>query len=232
MTTYEELDRTVYEHIRRQLVTIGALPDRKLMTAAAYKAAKDVLEANGTLIEVFGQGGTEARDKKKINRITILRRNTQRGSLGAFGIHSINPVYDNSGNTEPENIVSYTKVRQPSGCKNVIYEIRSIAVKTKYERIMIKAINDALGYGDYINIVDPATLNNVEGKEEFLAIAGDVDVSSTNFIERLFTYQYLDVWVDEPVTVSTTIVPITEIDWNNTFPAGTPPDNDNVVVPD
>lgn len=224
MTTYEQLDRTIYEHIRRELVTAGVLPDRKLLTAKQYAIAKQALKTAGNLIDVFGSGSSEARDRKEVDRITILRKNTQRGSLGSKGV-----FYFEAQKDVDDNIVGYTKTKPPTGNKNVIYEIRIIAVTAKSERIMITAVNDALGYGDYINIVDPITLEGIEDKMEFLAIAGDVDVSTTDFMERLITYQFTEVWVDASKVISTTVKPILEVHWNNTFPEGTPSDNENAV---
>ncbi len=208
---YEQLDRTIYELIRRELVSIGALPDRKILSPTQYAQALSILRAEGSLIELFGQGSLEARDKKEVSRITILRKNTQLGTLGANHISEFKPTLN-----EQDEVVSFDKMKQPTRSKNVVYEIRSIALSTQKERLMIQAISKALGF-DYVNLVDPITLEDVEGELVLLNMLGDVDVSVMDFTERLFTYAFMDIWVDEAIVERGSIPPIQRITWDFTM---------------
>ena len=123
VVTLEEIDRTIYELIRKRLVADGYLPD-----IANYRTEKDYIEAKkqieaqkGFVIELHGVGTPEARDERIICEITIDRKQIEAGMLGGE-----TPQFKKDQNTG-----KFTKEKIPAICSDVRYEIRVFLLKKR-----------------------------------------------------------------------------------------------------
>lgn len=186
---YTELDRTLFELIRRRLVVLDLLPDVTLYTTAeAFSAAKTAHTTAGkTLVEVFGTGSTASRDRKESHRIVINRKGTAEGTIGG------RTVYYEPKEVEVGEPARFNKKRRPEETVMVNYEIRLVTNSTEVERKCSSAIFSALGIKRYVQMFNGNTFTN---KSALLIFKGDAEVNSTDFIERLYMFGYLEIWLD------------------------------------
>jgi len=200
----ESLDRTIFELVRLKLVEKGLLPDiTAYATLELYEAAKKTW--GPILVEVFGVGQSKARDKKGSHRIVIDRKGLAMGTLGG------NTTYheENADYLEGEDFKRFTKKRRPENTFNVNYEIRIITNSTSVDRKLSDVMYSSLGTHRFTKLIEGEVFGT---KSALIVYNGDVDVSSTDFIERLFMYMYSDVWLDSTSeTLSTSIAPLLEI---------------------
>jgi len=204
----ESLDRTIFELLRLRLVAIGYLPDITLFsTLAEYEAEKKAWEADPskTLVEVFGVGPSKARNRKESHRILIDRKKSSVGSLGGNTIH----YTENAEELPDEDFKRFTKRRRPENTFNVHYEIRIITDSARVDRKLSDVIYSGLGTKRATKLFEG---NDFGDKLALLVYDDDVDVSSTDFIERMYQYSFMDVWLDSTSEVlSDNIAPILEI---------------------
>lgn len=186
---FTELDRTVYELIRLKLVASDLLPDITLYaTAVAYESAKIAHVAAGKkLVEVFGVGSSEARDKKASHRIVVDRKATSTGTLGGG-----TPYYVPIAVAEGEDPRFQKKIR-PEMSSNVNYEVRLITNSTEMDRLCSQLIYASLGIRRHTKLLTGGVLGSKMG---LIVFGGETNVSSTDFTERLFQYGFPDVWLD------------------------------------
>jgi len=208
--TYEEIDRTIFELIRLEIVRLGFLPDvtSYLTDNAAYQVAKNNLRNtldDKQLIDIFGVGTTDARDEKTVNKITVRRKEAPKGTLGGFPVVEYDPI--TVGNT----VTGFNKFKMPEHTKNIKYEIRYISRSVKFARIMSQIIEDTIGVRRYINPVkNDGSFDTV--KNFFIEMSNEVDVSDDNVIEYLFTYDVKDVFIQRRRQINTApIVPLTTV---------------------
>lgn len=192
MLSLETIDRTIFELLRTGCVSYGILPDWRVMVGttlqdkqAAYESAKTTIRTTKEIVEVFGIGSAESRDAKLINRITMARKSTKMGNVGASGVVGFEKRPD--GN--------FNKFKYPDSTVNIAYEIRTISKKTQYERIMSNIVSSRLGRRTALKSVDSNW--HFTGEDFLIEFAGAVNVSSTDFIEWIFNYNVLDVWLDD-----------------------------------
>lgn len=197
--SYEELDRTLFEHIRLKVVELNYLPDIALYTTQnAYKTAKDTLRASlpdKQLIEVYGVGAAENRDEKTVSKIVIDRKSAPRGSLGGW------PATFFEERTVGSSVV-YDKKMYPDQTRNVRYEIRYITNTAKYARILSEIIDYALGTKKFLNSVNPSTLAIDPDKCFYMLLQNEVDVSSNELMEYVFTYEIQDIFLKRLIDIA------------------------------
>lgn len=193
----EQVDKTIYEHIRLVLVAQGFLPDIKLMAdQAAYKAAKKVINDAGVkeVIEVFGNGSSESRDGTIPHKIVITRVASGAGEIGGGGAHI--PEYEE---WDDNGTIKYIKKVSGEGSRTYSYEIRVLTNSSKYDRILGIIINKALGLRRHVNLVDINTGAILTDEWLYLFSTGEVDLREPNLIERLHTYTIPDANITEEV---------------------------------
>jgi len=199
----ETLDRTIYEHLRRELVKRGHLPDITTFNSKeTYKTAKNTIKGTTGkyLIEIFGLGASESRDKKQSHSIIINRKPIVPSELGG-GTEYFTP------NKNGEVIESYTKGKYPERSADVGYEVRIITNTVKVDRIITDVIFKALGWSKNIaTIVDGS--HNLDTKTVQCVFTGDVNVTSTDFIEKIYNYTLKEVWLDSTAEVYEGTIPV------------------------
>lgn len=226
--TRENVDRTLFELLRKGVVAAGYLPDVSLFAGNpnGYKAAKLALQnslPDKQLIEVFGVGSAEARDEKIVNKIVINRKREKQGTMGGFPSMRFTEYKNGLGQNR------FKKEFLPAYCKDVEYEIRFITNSTKYERVLSNIMDTVLGLRAYSKIYDN-TGAQIPDEEILIEQTGDLDVSSTKLVERLFMYTVPDVWLQENKLIQDNIVPMTTVSLGVTPEPAITPDTTIEIV--
>ena len=199
--TYEELDRTLFEHVRLSLVELGHLPDIVTFVGdpTGYATAKVALGSN--LIEIHGVGYGDTRDDKKPNEIVIDRSGAKNGSIGA------SPAYQFEAYDAGSGSIKYRKYELPDGSRDVDYTIRTITNRASTERIMTEILYGVFGQNRYIQVFNGDL--TVKGTQKlFIVSNGDVNVSTIDFMERLHSFIATDVWLDKKRLIIADVVPL------------------------
>lgn len=206
MTTYslEQLDRTIYEHLRLETVRAGYLPDITQYTSGtAWQSARNTLRGTlgGQLIDVFGVGSGDEREELTGAKIIVNRTDERNGSIGAGG--SIMQAVNDG----------FVKSTLPQTCSSITYEVIVSADSVKYERIISNIVSRAFGKMRHIKMVQSnGTLSTVDSI--FIRLAQKLDQSSLYFIQKLCTFIVEDIFLSTDVTVDDVdIVPINSIEF-------------------
>lgn len=195
----EEIDRTLYECLRLELVSLGYLPDIvQFNTENDYlKAKKDIEDGKGFVVELHGVGSTEVRDAVQVCNVTLDRKGIPAGSLGGGTFQYI-----------PNSNGKFDKEQIPSMSSNVTYEVRVLSNSTKSERIITEMLLRVFGHRVYIPVLQQY---NPDKKKNFLLISqGSVNVTATNLLERVFTFVVPDVWLGKSALIEE-IPPLTSV---------------------
>nr|DAJ85231.1 MAG TPA: hypothetical protein [Caudoviricetes sp.] len=198
VVTLEEIDRTIYELIRKRLVDDGYLPEiTNYTTEKDYIVAKKQIEVQkGFVIEVHGVGTPEARDERIVCEITIDRKQIEAGSLGGETPQFIK-----------DNVTGkFTKEKIPAICSDVHYEIRVFSNSIHKERIAFQILMEIFTHRNYYPITE--TYNPDRDKWLLFTSRGSTDVSSTDVREHLFYYIAEDVWLGKLDTIRRDIAPM------------------------
>ena len=132
----DDIDKTIFELIRKELVSLGLLPDS--LTSVDYDLDKANLKAilpNGS-IEVFGVSSWQNRDMKMLSRFVIDRTEIKKGQIGGGGI-----IEDR----HTENGQDVIRVYKLSSSKNITYEIRFSTDSQEYELLSNSIISSTFG---------------------------------------------------------------------------------------
>lgn len=194
--TYEEIDRILFERIRRELVRIGHLPDVTAFAGnpAGYENAKTVIRNSGkTVIEVFGPGAPDARDEKSFCKIVIDRTRRSRGSWGSAGV----PIYTSR---EIEGRTVIDRSIAPDNNFDLDYQVRLISKRIADDRIMSQVMDNVLPSMGYVPTIQPNGTNS--GHKVLVTFSGDLLISDKHFIERMYRYSIEDVWLTKPKTIA------------------------------
>lgn len=193
----ESVDRTIYEHIRLELVRRGFLPNKWDFQndKDGYEAAREVIknDPNKFLIDVFGTGASESRDKKHSHSLVVNRIGISPSDLGGGS-----EFYKPNTNDQDE-VENFTKGKYPDTASNLNYEVRVITNSIKAERIIFSVLTKALGYTKELATVTSGS-NTLSSNTVTCKFEGTVDVTSTDFIELIYRYNLKDVWLEEGVT--------------------------------
>lgn len=205
--TYEEIERTLYLKMLRLATSMGYAVDitqyqpRNGANETAYLTARqDVLDAGNELIDVFNISEADSRGEKLVNRIVINLRSIDPGSV----YHSGETYYDE---VSPNH---YDTKTVEGGLQVLRYDIRSVTKSAKYDRICRQIILGALtnSKATISTVKDDYTFDT--NKNFLIQHIGSTDVNQTDFLERLYTFDVTDVWIDEfdTSTIETGIVPL------------------------
>lgn len=205
--TLAQLDRTIFEYLRLELVLAGYLPAYPVtgvLDGQEWEAA--LLAHTGTLVEIFGVGVPTNRGSKEGNRIVINRKTMEIGGLGG------NTTYFEKN--EPNNPLStFTKRIRGLQSYNVFYEIRSVSADVKTDRIITELIIKVLGAGRYLAMFKdgPNVLREFDTNRLLLRWNGTADIRATDQLEQMHKYYFEDVWIGEDQILNAAVPPLTKI---------------------
>lgn len=202
--TLEDVDRTIYELIRLKVVAAGLLPDiTNYATAQDYNDAKEALAATtkyNQIVEVIGVGAMNARDEKRTCRIVIDRKSIVQGEIGSYGVTEFDRNVDGQ---------TFTKSRRDSTTYDLQYDIRCISNSAHYDRILNGIVLQTFSLVSYQSIVDGTGF----GEDQLLITQVDSrNVTSSDLLEYLYTYQASDVYLLDNTVVKDDIQQIIDVD--------------------
>jgi hypothetical protein len=204
--TYDELDRGIFEPLRKAVVLAGLMPDVTLAANPdAYAISRTNLRAslataNLSLVEVFGVGSFNARNAATDSRIVIDRHVENKGTIGGWGTTYL----EKTSGTGVNSI--FTKKRNPSSSDDITYAIRTICKNTDMDRIMAGLLKSIIGQLGFLYGVDSSG-NNIPDKVFEINYVGMVDVSVKEYMERVYKFTAMDVFL-EPETIVQTGIPV------------------------
>jgi len=213
--TYNELDNTFFEVLRRAVVAAGYLPNilsyqtgTLAQRAAAYKQAKVTLrDSIGTITEIFNTGSFESKGEKTINKIVIVRGAKKLGSIGGWPATQIDVTTGLPLTAESRFKKSFT----PDASNNVSYEVRLITNDAVWDNTLSSVIDNAIPQKRFINTVGN---DGLDTNNRVLVVSnGDTNISAFNFIERIFRFTVMDVFVQSGAVTKTNIPVLSTVDF-------------------
>lgn len=205
--TFDEIDRLFFEYLRRVVVDLGYLPDKRTFsTVAEYNAAKDTMRAALSepkqLIEIFGVGSSESKDQKTMSKFVISRIGSEGGNIGGSPADEL---------IQYQSDPNLFRVEQyPDKSENLLYEVRQITNNTKYDRILGAALRRAFGKRRYLKTVNDEGIFN--DHTVLVEYTGEVDVSAADYMERVSRFRVWDLFIEEPLVIRDGIPEMTTIE--------------------
>jgi hypothetical protein len=205
----EQVDRAIYEYLRRKVVVLGFLPDiTNYETEEEYNAARATRSAslnnNGLkMVDVYGTGSWENRGEKTDSKIIVERRDISSGKTGFSGVSEYVPNVSELTN----EIENYSKVKMPDKTANIEYEVRYVTTTVKMERILLDIIDSVFGKGT--KVIYGVDEDGSFIKESFpLVYNGGVDVSNREFIEGFARFTAEEVYLENRFDQEGQVVPV------------------------
>jgi len=190
----EEIDRGIFEALRKAAVEHGYLPDKtNFQTQQAYEAAKDTLRdqvPTKSLVEIFGVGSPKDRGDKQDGAIYINRDVPTKGGIGAFGLVKFEKV--GSGES-----ATFNKFRYPDGNYDIMYSLRVLTSNTLMNRITMSILMNTLPSMGYMVAVDENGAEIEQGGFTVVQQGGSSDLGGKGHIEELHKYEVQDVWITD-----------------------------------
>lgn len=193
MTTYslEQLDRTIFEHLRLEVVRLGYLPDvTQYTTGTAWQSARDILRGSisgGQLIDVFGVGSSDDRLELTAAKIIVNRTDERNGDIGAGGV-----IFTDNGS-------SFTKSTLPQTTSDITYEVIINADTVAYERRMSNIVARAFGKMKHIAVIESDGELSATNRL-FIRLVQKFDQSNLNFLQKVCTFIVQDIFLSTDVT--------------------------------
>lgn len=204
--TYEEVDRAVYEGVRKAAIALGLLPDTSTAATAEEKRAIELAfveskPAGFVPTNLYGTSvGIERLDLAQ-NWIVIDRMDERPGNVGYEG-HAFEK-YEAPGTPSGYR---YRKLLLPSMSTNIQYEIRTITGDIREERLISAVLNKAFGIRCYLFGVAPDGTADTDKpfvfyREEYAR------VDTNQYFERVRRYNAQNIVID-PYTVVDAALPV------------------------
>ena len=200
-TIYEQVDRSVFEVIRKEVVRLGYLPDITQYEGAgveAFEAAKrEIVRTKGFVIEVFGASSDIDKYSKRYPRIVYIAKRIIPGDIGG---NYTGAYY------EKKKDGTFTATAQPPQLTDYQFEISIVARRADQLRVMDGVISNVLSRRDYV----PNYLDNT--KVMFVEQTGYRDFPDLDFgyLEYIYMYTAKDL-LDRATIKAEGIAPLAEI---------------------
>lgn len=203
--TLAQIDRAMEWRVKDEVIKKGYWPDqRAFLIAGDEPGFQSALDAMGTVIEVFGQGHYKDREQLRANNVVIDRVDIYDGSVGASYPYRFE--YDQvAGN--------FNKYRTGEGTNNVEYQIRFVCDDVDLERAITQIMLNAFPNKVHLKgINDDDNLTETEDGFWVFRLGPAVDISGSNFIEKIWRLEVSEVDIQEQTLVQADIPPVTQID--------------------
>lgn len=191
--TLEQIDKGLYEAIRKAIVKSGFLPDILLYpTEVSFLAQRILIEQSGkNIIELFPVGFQQSKQEIRYNSIYLERGEIAQGDFSTSRV--VDFIEKPADGIIPK---SYDKVLMPDYPVNISYTVTLFTNTSLYERIIYKILQDALGKRKFMPGVK---LDRTFTDPKFwLFYQGNTDTSGADFIEKQYRYQAKDIILDDP----------------------------------
>ena len=199
-TVYEQVDRSIFEAIRKETVRLGYLPDiTEYETVEAFESAKNqIIASKGYIIDIFGAGSNLDKYAKKYPRIVYLPKRIMPGDIGGN--------YNGAYYTKKQD-GSFIADAQPPQWTDYQFEVSLVAKKIDQLRTMDGIISNVLSRRDYVpNYLDKNQVIFVQqtGYRDF----PDLDFG---YMEYIYMYTAKDL-LDRTTIKAEDLAPLTQID--------------------
>jgi hypothetical protein len=199
--TLEEIDRTLFEHIRRAVVEAGYLPDiTQYTTEAAWIAARNTLRNNlpqKELIDVLGVSSSDDREEYTTSKIIINRTDETPGTIGGGIKQYENIAITGGGFITKEQVL-------PQFSTAITYEVKYNASNVTYERVISNIIYKVFDKICYLSSVKSDGTLDVFKKIE-IKMLQKFDTSNMAFMEKNIIFRIDNVFL----SVETNVTPRT-----------------------
>lgn len=231
-----EISDGIFEVIRKAVVAAGYLPDFvSAGSSSAYQTAKGAIISSGKeVIEVFNVGSYKSKGEDMNNNIIINRASVLPAKIGTG--RDIQFTSNTSG--------TFNKMHTPENRYDIMYSISYNTMSEKYAEIIEEIILNAFESRKFIRavksngdvIMDVMDDYNNDGEDDFdrsedvrknvagfwLMNRGFVDTSGTNFIEKQWRFEAINIDLIGWKNIDT-VPQLVQFD----FALGTEPNNTN-----
>jgi hypothetical protein len=201
----KEVDRAIFELIRKETVSRGLYPDVAVLAdAAALTAAKAALRAAGKeLVEVIGVGAWESKDEKGMSKIVVLHKGMGRGTLSGIGCTYFHQRL-------VDEVAVFDKYQYPDYSKHLNYEVRVICNTVAQERVLLDIVEKALGGYSQLNpVLDNGTFDT--SRYFMLDTGNGINITKSGVIEWMIPVSARDLWLHSGKLVKAGIPRMTHV---------------------
>ena len=204
----QDVDRTVFELVRRELVRLGYIPDILLPNYEQNVLALQQSLAGG-IINVFGVGSWQSRGNLSGNRFVLDRVSVEKGRIGFGTLKEVKEIIDGQE--------TYKVYKLPQYARDIVYELRFTTLYNNYQEIADHLVGRAFPESNYTKCLSQR--QGTEGIDILICVDNSYDNSNQDFYERVYTITAKDLvleqYVYEAKSVSNGVaydfVPVTEI---------------------
>lgn len=187
----EHLQNGLFEALRLLCVSKGYFPDivpfLPTSNYSGFNAAKQAIITGGNqLIETFNVGNYSSREEAHTNDLIVDMIAIEAAATGTKSI----PVY-----TENETTGKFDKVITADSKYDVLFQITYICYTEEYASIIERILTEAFGIRKFIYPYDNDGTELTEGFH--LHRVQSFDTSGTEFIERGYRYQAVNIDLEE-----------------------------------
>lgn len=211
--TREEIERTIYRNLVEIAANNGYAVDTLGKTKPVVEAERAAVKsAKGGIVDLFSIGTTQQRGLKGNNGIYVNLRQFNAGSVAHWE--------DTEIRQDPNDPNIYSQVQVTEGMRNLLYDVRSVTSGSQFDRVCGDIIYGGLCQtfvGRYIPVVLDDYVTRDPERRILVQFSGSQEIKSSDFLERLYTFTVMDVWLKGEfgffgdTTVYNGIVPLTKV---------------------
>lgn len=209
--TQKLVERSIFEAIRKKLVSEGYLPDITLFpnTEIGYgnfqSAVQAIRSVKGFATEIFGHGSSQSKELKRVPRIAIVTRRVFPGDIGGIvdSEYITNPL-------DPNNIM---EVKPDNQTADIQLDIHLVSNSAEQDRFLGAILAAVIGSRRYLPIYTDTTQKIFARQYNYY----DLPDTMEGIIEKVYSYEIKDLWLFGGDTIRTSVPLIKEITINTTL---------------
>lgn len=209
--TQKIVERSLFEAIRKLLVSEGYLPDITLFpnTQIGYGNFQSALEVikntKGFATEIFGHGSSQSKELKRVPRIAIVTRRVFPGDIGGL----VDYEYINNP-LDPNNLM---KVLPDNQTADLQIDIHLVSNSAEQDRFLGAVLGATIGSKRYIPVYDDPTQKIFTRQYNYY----DLPDTMEGIIEKVYSYEIKDLWLFGGRVIQTSVPLIKEITIDTTL---------------
>lgn len=185
--------RSIYEAIRKEIVSNGYLPDADLYTDSLFDTEKyfqdrsAITQTKGFWIDLFSESSARNKGMKDSVRIVLFLSRVYDGEIGA----PVNVITAQDAGAAKEFRLGLL----PGKASNLIFAVHLLTSTSEQTFVLNAIISNALGQRNFIPVYD-----NLEGQPFYIEQTsfGDLDNPMENLQEKVYYYTVPDVFLGTP----------------------------------
>lgn len=200
-TVQRDIERSIFESIRKALVSLGYTPDAETITdPAVYNAQLTSIKGTkGFAVEPYGHSGPQSKGVKKVPRIAMQTRRVIPGELGnPPGYERIKDPLD------PDNYIFKTTAAETT---HIQIDIHLVTESAEQDRLLNSVIAAAIGVKRYIKFYNqPEYVFFLEQYNYY-----DIPDTIEGILENVYSYEVKDLYLFEGDVIKDNAAKIKEI---------------------